>query len=164
METNTSTLPPAGQIPGVGSDGSGSAVFEIANPSDAYTIKAPFMAAAIAVAILGNGAYGIPGTPVIFGWDDWLNEKGITDLGAHIEAHKSEIIAALDSVLIGDERAREEVEATLARIPKEQHAAWLAERHDRRRSSMNNIGAKAAKLAARLRSEQNTQVSRTAGK
>jgi hypothetical protein len=132
-----------------------SAVFDIANPSDPYTIKGPFMACAIAVAILGNGAYGINGTPVLFGWNDWLKEHGIMDLEAHIEAHKPEIIDALDSVLIGDERDREEVEATLVRLPKEQHSAWLAERHDRRRSSMNNIGAKAERLAARLRSEQN---------
>lgn len=132
----------------------GSEVFEIANPSDAYTIKGAFMAAAIAVAILGRGAYGIPGTPVLFGWDDWLKEKGIDDLGAYITAHKTEIVAALDSVLIGDARAREEVEATLRRIPPEQHEAWLADRHGLRRSSMNDIGATAAKLSARLRSEK----------
>lgn len=126
-------------------------VWEIANPSDKYTIKGPFMACAIAVAMLGNGAYGIDGTPVLFGWDAWLKEKGIEDLSAHIDAHKVEIAAALDSVLIGSKSDRAEVESALALMPAEKHAAWLAERHDRRRSSMNNIGGRARKLAAMLR-------------
>jgi len=120
-----------------------SAVFDIANPSDPYTIKGPFMACAIAVAILGNGAYGIKGSPVLFGWDDWLKEQGIADLGAHIDAHTDEIATALESVLIGSERDREEVESTLAMLPEEKREEWLAMRHDKQRSSMNDIGGKA---------------------
>jgi hypothetical protein len=126
-------------------------VWEIANPSDKYTIKGPFMACAIAVAMLGNGAYGIDGTPVLFGWDAWLKEKGIEDLSAYIDVHKTELAAALDSVLIGSKSDRAEVESALALMPAEKQAAWLAERHDRRRSSMNNIGGRARKLAAMLR-------------
>jgi hypothetical protein len=137
----------------------GSEVFEIANPSDKYTIKGPFMACAIAVAMLGNGAYGIKGTPVLFGWDAWLKEKGIEDLSAHIAAHKIEIAAALESVLIGSEADRREVESALALMPEDKRAAWLAERHDNRRSSMNNIGERAHKLARAIRGPQNDPVS-----
>lgn len=159
MDTNVKT-PPA---PVASNDGpdcaepTGSAVFEIANPSDKYTIKGPFMACAIAVAMLGNGSYGIEGTPILFGWDEWLKGKGIEDLGAHIDKHNTEIAAALDSVLMGDERDREEVDATLRRIPPDQHEAWLAERHDRRRSSMNDIGRRARELASRVRGQQNVK-------
>jgi hypothetical protein len=135
----------------------GSAVFDIANPSDAYTIKGPFMACAIAVAILGNGAYGIKGTPVLFGWDDWLKEQGIEDLSAHIDAHAVEIADALESVLIGSERDREEVESTLAMLPEEKREEWLAMRHDKQRSSMNDIGGKARKIAARLRQQKRSR-------
>lgn len=131
----------------------GSAVFDIANPSDAYTIKGPFMACAIAVAILGNGAYGIKGTPVLFGWDDWLKQQGISDLSAHIDANADEIATALESVLIGSGQDREEVESTLSMLPEEKRSEWLAKRHDNRRSSLNDIGGKAQKIAARLRQQ-----------
>ena len=131
----------------------GSTIYEIANPSDAYTMKCDnFHVAAVAVAILGNGAYGIEGTPVLFGWDDWLKAQKL-DLDTFIPAHREQIALALESVLIGSKSAREEVDATLKRIPPDQHEAWLAERHDKRRSSMNDIGSKAQRLAKSLRAK-----------
>ena len=151
---NTSDTQSAAPVNGVGC-GALLGVWEIANPSDKYTIKGPFMACAVAVAVLGNGAYGIEGTPVLFGWDGWLKDKGIEDLSAYIDAHKGEIADALDSVLIGSEADRAEVESALALMPAEKRAAWLNERHDRRRSSMNNIGGRARKLAAMLRAPNN---------
>ena len=131
----------------------GSTIYEIANPSDAYTMKCDnFHVAAVAVAILGNGAYGIEGTPVLFGWDDWLTAQKI-NLDTFIPEHREQIALALESVLIGSKGDREEVEATLKRILPGQREAWLAERHDKRRSSMNDIGAKAQRMAQALRAK-----------
>ena len=130
----------------------GSTVYDIANPSDPYTIKGPFMPCAIAVVLLGNGAYGIKGTPILFGWDSWLKENGIENLEFYIDTHALEIADALDTVLIGNERDREEVEGTLAMLAPERHKEWLAQRHDKKRSSLNDIGGRARKYADRLRS------------
>jgi hypothetical protein len=59
----------------------------------------------------------------------------------------------LDSVLIGPVAQRADAESMLALLPEDQRASWLAERHDRRRSSMNDIGAAAWDLANRLREQ-----------
>ena len=126
-------------------------VFDIINPSDDYTIKGPFLHCAIAVAILGNGFFGIKGSPVLTGWEAWLVDQGIADLGEHIIEHSEEIATALDSVLIGDEREREFVELKLATMPEEEREPWLAKHHDENRGSMHDIGANAKKLAIRLR-------------
>ena len=126
-------------------------IWEIHNPSDPYTIKSDsFHVAAVAVAMLGGGAYGIDGTPVLLGWDEWLKEQKI-EVKNFVEAHRREIADALDSVLIGSENARQEAESAIALMPPEKREAWLAERHERERTSMNDIGAKAKKWAAVLR-------------
>lgn len=125
--------------------------YEIANPSDPYTMQAEdFNVAAVTVAILGNGAYGIPGTPILFGWDQWLKEREI-DLPKFIDARLTEIIACLESVMIGRESDRTEAEEALAAIVEENRAEWLKKRHDQRRSSMNDIGGKAQQWAKALR-------------
>ncbi len=123
-------------------------IYEIINPSDAYTMKADdFKVAAVAVALLGNGQYGIKGTPILFGWNEFLKEQGI-NLKTFVGERVDEICAALDSVMIGKESDREEAESTLALIPEDKREAWLSERHERRRSSTNDIG-KAAKIMAK---------------
>lgn len=132
----------------------GSEVYEIVNPSDAYTIKAPFLVAAVAVAILGNGKYGIPGSPILFGWDKWIKKK-VGDIGEYIDRHRTEIAAALDSVLIGNEADRLDVESALLLIPVDQREQWLSARHERLRTSMNNIGANARHIANQLRQPPN---------
>lgn len=128
-----------------------SGVYLIHNPSDRYTIKGPFMPCAIAVAILGEGAYGISGTPILFGWDEWLDSHGVKDLVEYVRENKSAVADALETVLIGGIRDREEVERALALMPPRDHASWLEKRHDAKRTSMNNIGARAKKIAERLR-------------
>lgn len=142
MKTTTEGEQPA--------ESAASKVFDIVSPSDTYTIKAPFLIAAVAVAILGNGKYGIPGSPILFGWNDWI-KNNVGDLTQYIDSHRAEIADALDSVLIGNEPDRMEVESALSLIPPDQHEKWLSERHDRRRTSMNDIGANARKLAATMR-------------
>lgn len=131
-------------------------ICEIINPSDKYTlITDDFKLAAVAVAILGNGKYGLKNidgdesSPVLFGWESWFQEQGIEDLSKYIDDHKTDIAMILDTVLIGD---RSDVENTLPLIAEDQRQKWLDDRHDRKRSSMNDIGKAAKSIAKALRS------------
>lgn len=129
--------------------------YELINPSDAYTFIAPNIeVAGVAVAMLST-AYGArdvatdESTPILFGWDEWLTLHGIDD--AWMIEHTAEIAAALESVLIGDAAARADVETTLSHLPHDQRQAWLDERHDRRRTSLSDIGSRAHWTAQRLK-------------
>ena len=70
---------------------------------------------------------------------------GVT-LSDVVENRLPAIRDAMASVMIGGFGSRVECEAALRRIPEDQHEAFLAERHDMKRSSMNDIGARAASL------------------
>lgn len=132
-------------------------LFEFINPSDKYTFIAPSIEVAGVVALNLGPAYGArcidPGndvsTPLIFGWMDWLKEHGIDS--DWIEAHLPELADAMASFLIGSASDRIEVEACLAEMPPEKHEAWLAARHDRKRSSMSDIGSRAHEIARIVR-------------
>lgn len=126
-------------------------VYAIHNPSDPYTIKGEFIVAAVAVALLGNGQYGIDGSPILWGWDAWLKEHGIDDLDKYVEDNLEQIATALESVLIGSQADREEVEFTMGLLPEADCHKWIETRHEKRRSSMNDIGGCASSLAASLR-------------
>lgn len=126
------------------------------NPSDPYTFRAPTLeVAGAAVAMLSTsfGARPADGqgeeTPVLFGWEAWFAARGIGRAWAL--AHREELAAALDSFLIGAPEEREEVERQLALLPEDQRAAWRDERHERRRSSVDDIGEEAYETARRLR-------------
>ena len=108
--------------------------YEIINPSDPYTIEhTDFLALAAACVLLGNGQYGL--APVghdgervpifIFGgFDKWWHEHSPTaDLDAYLEANKRAIAEAMDSVALTSSE----------------------------RSSLNDIGGRAKKWAAKLR-------------
>ena len=136
-------------------------ICEIINPSDPYTIVGErFDVLAVATLILGNGQWALSGDadvhemPIFLfgGHEPWLAKHGINDLGAFIDAHLTEIADALDSVLIGSRSERTSIEAVLAAIddPAQQEkarAVW----HDKKRSSMNDIGGRAYALAKRVR-------------
>ncbi len=112
--------------------------FDIANPSDPYTMEADdLQVAAVACCLLGNGKYGLTGlgedagqdVPVflIGGHDEWFVSKFGMDYEAtatHALNHRNDALArAFESVTLG----REE------------------------RSSMNDIGGKARGIAEALR-------------
>jgi len=129
------------------------------NPSDPYTFRAPTLeVAGAAVAMLSTsfGARPADGqgeeTPVLFGWEEWLAARGIDR--AWMVAHREDLAAALDSFLIGAPEEREEVERQLALLPEDQRAAWRDERHERLRSSVDDIGEEAYETARRLRQLQ----------
>jgi len=132
-------------------------LYELCNPSDPYTFYAPTVeVAGVAACLLstGFGAVSIDGeerTPILFGWDEWLTEKGIDE--TWFKTHALEIADALDSFMIGDAARRADVDSMLELLPPEKRNQWVAERQERRRSSLNKIGERAYELAQKFRSE-----------
>ena len=133
-------------------------LYELINPSDPYTFRAPSIEVAGAAVLQLSSNFGARcvepnqerrSTPVIFGWDEWLDEHGIDR--TWIEAHITEIADALDSFLIGGANDRADVESMLAMLPEEKRQEWRDQRQDRHRSSLNQIGEHAYALARQLR-------------
>lgn len=136
-------------------------LFEIINPSDAYTVEAhdPELAA-LAVLLLGRGAFGVEDEAgetvlplLLFGGDpdETLRNLFGRGLDEGMGARKAELPAVLRSVMIGSRQDREVAEAALEAIPSEEaKRAFLEKRHDKMRSSLNDIGGGAWALADRL--------------
>lgn len=123
-------------------------IYNIINPSDALTMHAPsLLIAGVAVALLGAGNYGVKGTPILCGWDQWFADQGINDLGAFIESHKQEITDALSSVLLGSADERPALDAQMLAMSEPERLAFILERNDKMRSSMSNIEKQAHALA-----------------
>jgi len=136
-------------------------LYEITNPSDAYTLEADdFLTAAAAVLVLGSGRYGLnpedskeKGVPVlIFGGDKWIDAVfgSMDGFGKFLGKNLQAIGECLDSVLIGDFNDRKAYQDAIEKMndPKKRQA-FAENWHDEKRSSANNIGAKAKQIAAR---------------
>ena len=122
------------------------------------------MAACLACLLLGEGKYTLkpadeatpdPKMPfLMFGGEKelnaWLAPKGYADLGAAMDAHQPKVREAMESVLIGGAAERATFEDMLAAVPSEKRADIIAKRHDRKRSSLNDIGSRARAWASRL--------------
>ena len=130
-------------------------LYELINPSDRYTFYAPSIEVAGVVVCQLSPSFGakeIGGdeqTPILFGWDDWLENHGIDK--KWVEVHLTEIADALDSFLIGGPNERADVESMLAMLPEEKREEWRAQRQDRHRSSKNQIGEAAYAYAKAIR-------------
>lgn len=137
-------------------------IYEIINPSDAYTLDTDNLAAACIVTLtLGNGAYGLTDKdgelvlPIFIGSDPekWLIEKfgkGFTELLNDIPP--SALADVFDSVVIGGHGARQDYLEALSLIDDAtKKELWRDKWHDRRRSSLNDIGKRARSLAEGLR-------------
>lgn len=133
-------------------------IFEITNPSDPYTMQSDSKAAAfVAVALLGQGYYGLSpldsgqfSVPIaLFG--DW--DKGIYDAAEihptsmegvrrwlEVYENREPLATVLDSVRIGGIADRDRSK----------------DEHDSRRSSMNDIGRRAWRMAAQIRAKLKT--------
>ena len=137
-------------------------VYEIINPSDPYTIEGDdFAVVCLAVAILGQGAYGLKTTDddddmpiLLFGMaDDWFPEKlGKTFEELLNETPHAAIADCLDSVLLcslWERKAYNDALAIIEDADKRQalREQWLEER----RSSLNDIGGRAYALARGIR-------------
>jgi len=134
-------------------------LYELVNPRDPYTFYAPSVeVAGVAAALLSTGFGATPvngegeSSPVMFGWEEWMKEKGIDD--AWIADNKQDIADALDSFLIGDANKRADVESMMAMLPEDKKTEWRNIRQDRHRGSLNQIGEAAYTLANELRHKQ----------
>jgi hypothetical protein len=140
-------------------------VYELINPSDAYTFEAPNIEVAGVAAVMLSTGFGATrvlddveeSTPILFGWDDWLSERGINS--DWIDEHAVEIADALDSFLIGGPGTRRDVQSMMEMLPPEKQQEWRDKRQDRERSSMNRIGESAYRIAANLRKKSLLQTS-----
>lgn len=133
--------------------------YEISNPGDAYTIQTTDpKAAQMATLLLGNGAYGLTDEddnqvmPIfLLGGGAEFVKREFGGVGAWIKDNLQALIDALESVQIGGFAARKELDAALACMAEDKRAHYLAQRHDRLRTSLNDIGGAARDMAAQLR-------------
>ena len=143
-------------------------LWELVNPSDPYTFRAPDVRVAGMAAFMLSQAYGakrLDGSersPVIIGWDQWAAENGIDE--QWIDSHAHELAEAFDSFLIGPVEDRAEVEASISAIQSPADARkWKPDRQDKLRSSLSAIG-EAAYLAGDQFREVAKKLARKAGK
>ena len=133
-------------------------LWEVMNMSDRYTIESDdFESASLAVLLLGRGAYSLipitqdaPEMPLfIFGGaSDWFEKQFGRNLDESLAANRTKIADALDSVLIG---GRERMLEIINTVPPDQRNEQRLKWHDIERSSLNDIGRRAWRMAARLR-------------
>ncbi len=141
-------------------------ILEIANPSDPYTMVTPDKgAAAVACVLLGSGHYMLKEYKGDFkvpffmfgGHDEWFKENfGKDATGTMSEYTEGEkrllLIQALESVAYGSPSDREDFDDACAAITDPaKRSDFIAKRHDRHRSSTNDIGGYAQRLAAGLK-------------
>jgi len=139
-------------------------LFKIVNPSDPYTIKASSLdVAAMVSVLLGQGQYQLVsldgGEDVPFfafgGSEEWCQEhfkESLMELSNRVMDTKlAEVADALDSVLYGDEQDRVDFLATTEDMDRDTFEAARFMRQDHKRSSMNDIGERAYRMASKLR-------------
>ena len=139
-------------------------LFKIVNPSDPYTIEASSLDVAVmASVLLGQGNYKFisldGGQDIPFfafgGGDKWTQEhfnETLMELSNRVMDTKlSEVADSLDSVLYGDKDDRVQFLAKTKDMDRNDFMAERIMRQDSRRSSMNDIGERAYRMAAQLR-------------
>lgn len=141
-------------------------LFSIINPSDPYTMRASELeVAAVAVALLGVGQYGleqiggdrsaqVPMFPT-GGHDDWYQKQFGRDFSAsldHVMTNRfEELIKTLASVHIGTPADKAAFDERAAQCPDpESVVELLHELHDGKRTSANDIGRQAWQMALAL--------------
>ena len=130
--------------------------YELVNPSDPYTFKAPSIEVAGVCAFLLSEQYGareIGGdgeqTPVMFGWEEWLRDRKLS--GDWMKANRLAVADAYDSFLIGSHADREDTERAMSSLSDDEREAFRNERQDRMRTSMAKIGEVAYANAKAMR-------------
>jgi hypothetical protein len=136
-------------------------IWAITNPSDPYTIESEtFPAAAAAVLLLGEGRFGLApedkktqGMPLLMfgGGEAFIEEHFGGDLRGWIHANMPAVIDALDSVLLGGFGRRADYRAAIEAIDDPAKLASFKSAWQDKRSSRNDIGGSAHRLAAHLR-------------
>lgn len=141
-------------------------LFEIANPSDPYTMEAKdFQTACVAACILGEGKLGLTeiggdhSMPVFIfgGHDEWFTENFGKDFKTTMEeTSKKDIAEALESIFYGYTVERELLEAKKELLPPDSFLIWKAAYTENHRSSMRNIEWNASKIAESIRAKLNS--------
>ncbi len=140
-------------------------LFEIINPSDKYTVKAPDLEiAAVTCTLLGQGKYAFHGIDtdaevplfLLGGHDEWFSQQfgaSFSDVTDRVMTNRrAELADCFDSVLIGNAAHRKAFEKGLELIDDPaKREQWREHWLDERRTSMNNIGGRAWSIAKRLR-------------
>lgn len=134
-------------------------IYELINPSDPYTFEAPNIEVAGVVACGLSSAFGAKrvgddveeSSPILYGWLEWEKANGI-DVD-WLDENRAAIADALDSFMIGSLESRRDVEVMLAEIPEDKRERIKLDRQHRHRTSLNQIGEYAYRLAKRLRAD-----------
>lgn len=142
-------------------------ICELINPSDPYTLEiepGAFDAAALAVWLVGRGAFGLKtvgvsvseyqSTPVLFGWQEWARGRYLPSVDAYLAAHRREIAAACDSVMIGSVDIRQAFVTAIRYMAPERVREYRAEIYDQQRTSLNRIGEAFWAYADKLRANE----------
>lgn len=139
-------------------------IYEIINPSDKATFEAPDdNIAAAAALLLGDGFYGCERedgqslhTLVAFGGKPAVEHcLGLYfpngDLGAFLDERGADVAAALDTLMYCGASERKALNVALDGLGEAERLERLRKYNDERRTSLNDINAAAARLAANLR-------------
>ena len=139
--------------------------YELINPSDPYTfIAADYETAALTVFCLGP-AYGArpkdtgEAVPIfIFGGAvDWYKEKFGRTPDDGLDKKRQAVADALASMMLGDFEDRRRYELALSAVDDPEKKARFIDEWQDGRSSLNDIGGKAHRLAARLKERSTMQ-------
>ncbi len=130
-------------------------LFEIINPHDPYTMEAPDLEiAAVAIAILGGGQYGLKelsgdksGEVPVFligGHDEWFVKQFGRDFAATLDIvatnRRDALVKSLASVWIGDAASRRHYNENTVGLSEEEFDIFIAQHHDIKRTSTFDIG------------------------
>ncbi len=140
-------------------------IYEIVNMSDPYTIEARSLDVAfVACLFLGSGQYafkpleeGAEEVPLFLlgGAEQWCRAhfaESVENVVGLVTGQRLDLAACLESCLIGHLKDRETYRAGLELIDDaDKRIQWRERWHNDRLSSMNNIGARAYRMAAKLR-------------
>lgn len=137
-------------------------MYEIINPSDAYTLVCDdFKIACLATLLLGHGKYGLQSQdasqemPVFFlgGEETWFPATfGATFDELLPQVRYDDLARCLESVVIGSFTDRTVYDIAMKALPTAEDRASFAEQwHEVKRSSLNDIGARAKALAKMMR-------------
>lgn len=139
-------------------------LFRISNPSDPYTIEASSLdVAAMTSILIGQGHYGFQSldggesVPMFAfgGGDQWCQkhfEEDLMELSNRVMDTKlSQVADCLDSALYGDRQERLEFLEETKDMNRPTFEAFRLMRQEKKRSSINDIGERAYRMAAKMR-------------
>lgn len=136
-------------------------MYELVNPSDAYTFQAPSReVAALVVGVIStnfaaetedkNEDYFVP--PFLFGgFDEWYRETFNRSVMDGYGALRSELADALDSFVLGNFGERKKYQAAIDAIDNPEKKKAFIERWNEGRTSVLDIGGRAHWAADALR-------------